>query len=72
MNFGNTCGILSRISVKNKCGRTKTTANIFKLKFTVSTIVKKISSVSTSLYFCPANFADIIHWRLNFKTSIGK
>ncbi|KAL0742014.1 hypothetical protein Bca4012_083527 [Brassica carinata] len=56
--------------LKTNVGRTRTTTNIFKLKFTVSTIMKKIPSVSISLYFYPANFADIIHRRLDFKTSV--
>ncbi|CAN7124199.1 unnamed protein product [Brassica rapa subsp. narinosa] len=57
--------------IKTKVGRTRTIDNIFKLKFTISTIVKHIPSVSTSLYFHPASFADIIHWRFDFKIAVG-
>ncbi|KAF2564322.1 hypothetical protein F2Q70_00016977 [Brassica cretica] len=56
--------------IKTNVGRTRTTDNIFKLKFTISTIVKHIPSVSTSLYFHPASFADIIHSRLDFKIAV--
>ncbi|KAL0899036.1 hypothetical protein Bca101_082997 [Brassica carinata] len=48
------------IVYRTNVGRTRTTANIFKVKFTVSTL----------LYFYPTNFADIIHRRLDFKTSV--
>lgn len=58
--------------IKKNVGRTRTTANIFKLKFIISTIVKKIPFVSISLYFYPANFSDIIQWRLDFKILVGK
>ncbi|WZZ27266.1 hypothetical protein YC2023_010667 [Brassica napus] len=56
--------------IMTNVGRTRTTNNIFKLKFTISTIIKHIPSVSTLLYFHPASFADIIHRRLDFKISV--
>ena len=40
MNFGKTCGILSMISREKNVGRTRTTYNIFKLKFTISTMLR--------------------------------
>ncbi|KAF3490194.1 hypothetical protein F2Q69_00053529 [Brassica cretica] len=57
--------------IKANVGRTRTANNIFNLKFTISTIVKHIASVSSSLYFYPSKFADIIHRRLDFKASVG-
>ncbi|WZZ71306.1 hypothetical protein YC2023_082676 [Brassica napus] len=56
--------------IKANVGRTRAANNIFNLKFTISTIVKHIASVSSSLYFYPSKFADIIHRRLDFKTSV--
>ena len=57
--------------IKTNVGRTRSTSNIFKLKFTISTIVKHIPSVSSSLYFHPSSFADIIHRRLDFQIAFG-
>ncbi|KAG2328811.1 hypothetical protein Bca52824_011539 [Brassica carinata] len=53
--------------IKTNVGRTMTTNNTFKLKFTISTIVKPIPSESSSLYFYPSSFVDIIHRRLDFQ-----
>ncbi|KAG2307075.1 hypothetical protein Bca52824_026823 [Brassica carinata] len=56
--------------IKTNDGRTMTTNNTFKLKFTISTIVKHIPSVSSSLHFYPSSFVDIIHRRLDFQIAI--
>ena len=46
--------------IKTNVGRTRTiNYNIFKLKFTISTIVKQIAYVSSFYY--PSRFADIIN-----------
>ena len=58
--------------IKTNVGRTRTTNNTFKLKFTISTIVKPIPSVSSSLHFYPSSFVDIIHRRLDFQIAVGK
>ncbi|KAL0864447.1 hypothetical protein Bca101_043565 [Brassica carinata] len=56
--------------INTNVGRTKTTNNIFKLKFTISTIVKPIPSVSSLLYFYPSSFVDTIHRRLDFQIAV--
>ncbi|WZZ53004.1 hypothetical protein YC2023_053111 [Brassica napus] len=67
----NNCYSTKDFMIKTNVGRTRTTNNIFKLKFTISTIVKHIVSISSLLYFYyPLRFADIINMRLAFKTSV--
>ncbi|KAG2322963.1 hypothetical protein Bca52824_016176 [Brassica carinata] len=58
--------------IKTNVSRTGTTNNPFKLKFSISTIVKPIPSVSSSLYVYPTRFADIIHKRLDFQIAVGE
>ncbi|WZZ03600.1 hypothetical protein YC2023_089521 [Brassica napus] len=54
--------------IKTNICRTRTANNIFNLKFTISTIVKHIAFVSSSLYFYSSKFADIIHRPKPIKT----